>query len=182
MNILVINGHKYYPFAQGKLNSHIYNKIIEFCSPNNEINTTIIDNGYEIQQEVEKYLWSDIIIFQSPVNWYYIPWSFKKYIDEVYKAGAFYTASDKYGHGGNFTQKKYMLSLTAASSIYEFENTNGFFDFRDIDDIFIGFHKTHQYCGMQKLKTFIIYNVYHNLNIIQEENRIKEHIEKYVLK
>ena len=31
--------------------------------------------------------WADIVIMQFPVNWMGVPWSFKKYMDEVYTAG-----------------------------------------------------------------------------------------------
>ena len=45
MKIFVINGHKYYPFSQGKLNKTLFNKIIELVSPNNDVKTTVVENG-----------------------------------------------------------------------------------------------------------------------------------------
>lgn len=68
-------------------------------TPNNEVKTTIIEDGYDINQELEKFSWADIIIFQAPVNWFSIPWSFKKYLDEIYLHGIFYKGSYQYGEG-----------------------------------------------------------------------------------
>ncbi len=176
MKILVINGHKLYSYSPGNLNKFLFDLIIEICSKTHEIKNTIIETGYDIKEEINKYKWADIIIFQSPVNWYNVPWSFKKYIDDVYKAGEFYASSDKYGKGGKFVNKKYMLSLTCSASENEYINTDGFFNIRNIDDIFISFHKIHEYCAMQKLKTFVVYNVFHNLNIEQVKQDLIKHI------
>lgn len=49
MKFLVINGHKYYPFAQGRLNKTLFDKIIEIITPNNEVQTTIVEYGYEFR-------------------------------------------------------------------------------------------------------------------------------------
>lgn len=90
MKIFVINGHKYYPFSQGKLNKTLFNKIIELVSPSNDVKTTVVENGYKLNEEIDKYLWADIIIIQMPINWFSFPGLFKSYIDDVYKHGSFY--------------------------------------------------------------------------------------------
>ncbi|MCD7780682.1 MAG: NAD(P)H-dependent oxidoreductase [Candidatus Gastranaerophilales bacterium] len=182
MNIFLINGHKYYPFSKGNLNKFIFNKIIELCEINNEIKSTIIEYGYEVSKEIEKFIWADIIIYQTPVNWFSVPWSLKKYIDDVYKAGVFYKPADKYGRGGLFNNKKYMLSLTCSTKKEEYENTKGFFNIRTIDDIFINFHKSHEYCAMEKINTFAVYDIYNNLDINEVEKKLKKHLERYLTK
>ena len=180
MNIFIINAHKYYSYSKGELNKFIFNLIVDYFKPYNEVETTIIENGYDIKTEIEKYLRSDIIIFQTPVNWYNIPWSFKKYIDDVYTPGSFYKKSDKYGKGGMLLNKMYMLSLTSAASLDEYTNTEGFFNIRSIDDIFIGFHKIHEYCGMEKLKTFAVYNVLYDINIEKIKSDLISHLKQNV--
>ena len=45
MNILVINGHKYYPFSEGRLNRTLFEEIIAIVQPDNEVKTTIIENN-----------------------------------------------------------------------------------------------------------------------------------------
>lgn len=181
MNILIINGHKFYPYSKGLLNDFLFNLIRNYYINSHNIKTTVIENGYEVKEEIEKYKWSDVIFFQSPINWYSIPYSFKNYIDSVYQAGEFYTKSEKYGRGGKLINKKYMLSLTSAANENEYISTDGFFNMRSIDDIFINFHKTHEYCGMTKLKTFIVYDVFHNLEINKVEENLLNHLSNLLL-
>ena len=45
------------------------------------------DDGYDIQIEIEKFTWADIIIFQFPIFRMNLPYAFKKYVDEVYMTG-----------------------------------------------------------------------------------------------
>lgn len=73
MNIFVINGHNYNPFAQGRLNRALFNKIIEVLTPGNSLLTTTIEDGYEIQEEIEKFRGSDIVIYQMPIYWFSFP-------------------------------------------------------------------------------------------------------------
>lgn len=94
MNIFVLNGHKFYPFAQGKLNKTLFNEIIAILSVNNPIKTTVVEEGYNLDEEVEKFEWADAVIFQTPVNWFSFPAITKAYIDDVYRHGIFYGASE----------------------------------------------------------------------------------------
>ncbi|MCP3889482.1 MAG: NAD(P)H-dependent oxidoreductase, partial [Desulfobulbaceae bacterium] len=87
-NVLLINGHQAWEISPGKLNKSLINMAWEaFTTKGYEVQTTHIDETYDTEKEVEKILWADIIIFQTPVYWMSIPWGFKKYIDEVYMAG-----------------------------------------------------------------------------------------------
>lgn len=182
MNILVINAHKLYPYSPGKLNRFLFDTIVEYLSSCHNVNTTVIEDGYTIEEEIEKYKLSDVIIFQSPINWYNIPWSFKKYIDDIYKAGEFYVKAEKYGQGGKLLNKKYMLSLTCSAAEDEYISTDGFFNIRTIDDIFINFHKTHEYCGMRKLKTFVVYDVFRNIDTDKIKTDLLCHLKTYISK
>ncbi len=181
MNILVINGHKFYPFAQGKLNMTMFDEIIRLVSPNNEIKTTIVEQGYDVQEEIDKFLWANLIIFQTPVNWFSVPWLLKKYIDEVYQYGVFYQGSAGYGEGGLLTGKRYMYSLTWNSPCEAFQGSRGFFDGRDVDDIIIALHKLQEFCGMTKIKTFSIHDVVKNPNIEKFKQELDAHIKTNVL-
>lgn len=182
MNIFVINGHKYYPFSQGKLNRTLFNKIVELVTPGNQIKTTIIEEGYELDKEIDKFLWADIIIIQTPINWFSFPGTFKSYIDDVYKHGSFYGPSEEYGKGGLLKDKKYMYSLTWNSPCYAFSELGGFFDGRGMDEAIIAMHKLQQYCGMQKIETFSCNDVVKHPDIQLFLERLEKHINKYVLK
>jgi len=128
--VLLINAHQRYEgLAEGKLNQTMFDVIKEKMGSNgHEVKETHIEKGYDINEEVEKHLWADAIITQSPVYWFGTPWIYKKYIDEVFTSGLVQqslivddgrTRKDpgrQYGTGGKMHEKKFMLSLTWSSS------------------------------------------------------------------
>lgn len=181
MNIFVINGHKYYPFAQGRLNKTLFNKIVEVLKPYVNIETTIIEEGYELQEEIERFHRADIIIFQSPVYWYSVPALFKEYFDTVYTIGNFARPSDKYGFGGIFKDKKYMYSMTLGAPETAYTASENFFDERCPDEVFIGLHKIQQYCGIKKIKSFYVFNASRNPNIPEILTRLENHLKENIL-
>lgn len=124
--ILIINAHQVWEgFAPGKLNGSFVEMATEILTGKGyEVKTTKVnDQDYEIESEIEKHLWADYIIVQTPMYWMQTPWIFKKYMDEVYTSamqgqlcnGDGRTRSDaskQYGSGGTAQDKKYMLSIT----------------------------------------------------------------------
>lgn len=179
MNILVINGHKYYWYSTGRLNRLLFEEIVNTLSKNNEVKTTIVELGYEVDKEIEKYKWADVIIYQNPINWFGVPWILKKYFDEIFKKDIFFTSNSKYDSSGLFSNKRYMFSLTSVSKESDFTETDGFFDLRNIDDIYISQHKMHQFCGMKKMETFCAYDVMRNFHTERELDRLRFHLNKY---
>ncbi len=180
MKIFVLNGHKYYPFAQGKLNQTLFDKIVEVLGSGNEIKTTIVEQGYNVEDEIQKFLWADIIIFQTPINWFALPGTFKTYIDEIYRYGVFYGATDSYGKGGLLKGKKYMFSLTWNTPREEFGKTNGFFDGKKMDDVIVALHKTQEFCGLEKIPTFSVHDVVKNPDIPLFIKQLEEHITTHI--
>ncbi len=181
MNILIINGHKYYQYAQGRLNKTLFDQIVKTLSFSNELQTTIVEDGYVIDDEIEKFKWADLIIFQTPINWFSVPWLLKKYIDEVYSYGIFFGQSEEYGRGGLFKNKYYMYSLTWNTPCSAFNDSYGFFDGRDVDDVILAMHKLQEYCGLKRIKTFSVNDVVHHPNISEYLDKLKLHLEKYIL-
>ena len=84
--------------------------------------TSASDSDWDVQEEIDKFVWADDIIFQFPVYWFCVHWGMKKYIDEVYMigrgrifAGDGRTRSDaakQCGSGGLLAPRRYMLSTT----------------------------------------------------------------------
>ncbi len=181
MNFFVLNGHKYYPFAEGRLNKTLFDKIIEVVSPGNDVRTTIVEQGYDVDEEIEKFKWADVIIFQSPMNWFSIPWIFKKYFDDVYRYGVFYVGSASYGEGGLMKGKKYMFSITCNPSKEAFEQPNSFFEGKSADDMLLPLHKLQQYVGMQGIESFFCFDVVDNPNVPKCLNGIENHIKTHIL-
>ena len=87
-NIFIINAHEAYEFSKGTLNKSLVDRLQNLL-PNEdfEIKKTTMKDDYNIDEEIEKHQWADIVIVQTPVNWMGIPWSFKKYQDYVYSFG-----------------------------------------------------------------------------------------------
>jgi len=181
MKIFVINGHKYYSFSQGKLNKTMFDEIVGILGQNNEIKTTIVEQGYDVEDEIGKFLWADIIIMQTPINWYSFPGIFKTYIDETYRYGVFYGPSENYGRGGLLNGKKYMYSLTWNTPSDAFNVKGGFFDNKSVDDVIIAMHKLQEYCDLQQIATFSVFDVVKNTNIPLFKEQLKNHLNEYIL-
>jgi len=181
MNILVINGHKYYSYSEGKLNMTMFEEIVRLVKPEHNVKTTIVEKGYDVREETDKFLWADLIIFQTPVNWYSAPWLLKKYIDEVYQYGIFYTGSEKYGSGGLLKGKKYMYSLTWGTPLEAFNDPQGFLEGKNVDDIYIAMHKLQEFCALEQLPTFSVYGVIKNPDIDKFKNDLAKHIKEHVV-
>lgn len=122
-NVLIINAMKEFAHSKGALNLTLTNVAADFLRESgHQVKITTVDQGYDIESEIENYLWADTIIYQMPAWWMGEPWILKKYIDEVFTDGhgRLYqsdgrTRSDAtkgYGSGGLIQGKTYMLSVT----------------------------------------------------------------------
>jgi len=194
-NVLIINGHQRYEnIAEGNLTKDYINKAEEFLNNNNfSIKHSIVESNYNIQEEIEKFAWSDYIIVQYPVYWMGVPWITKKYIDEVFSAGANTVtyandgrsskdASKKYGSGGLMNGKKYMLSLTYNCPISEFSNKDGFFDGLSLDEANIATHKTFQFCGASAMESYSVHDIFKgDLNLENELVKFEETLKRNFL-
>ena len=186
-NILLVNGHQYWDSSPGKLNKSLIKLAGKILTQKGySVQTTHVDDPYVPKDEVEKFMWADFIIFQTPIYWFSIPGGFKRYIDEVYTAGYGVmfkddgrTRSDpdrKYGSGGLMQGKKYMLSTTWNAPLEAFEDKNQIFEGKDVDDVFFYFHKAQQFVGMEHMPAFACYDVLKNSNIEADFRRYEEHL------
>ena len=169
-NILIINGAKQFAHSNGELNdtlTELANKVL--CELGHTVQISRADSDYEIQAEIQKYVWADVVIYQMPGWWMGTPWTVKKYIDDIFTEGhgTLYAsdgrsrsdASKKYGSGGLIHDKKYMLSLTWNAPMEAFTEQDQFFHGVGVDGVYLPFHKANQFLGMQSLKTFIVNDV-----------------------
>ena len=127
------------------------------------------DGDYDIQAEVQNFLWADVIVWQMPGWWMGAPWTVKKYMDDVFTEGhgTLYAsdgrtrsdASKKYGSGGLLHGKKYMLSLTWNAPLDAFTDEDQFFHGVGVDGAYLPFHKANQFLALEPLPTFIVNDV-----------------------
>lgn len=63
MKIFLINGGKEFGPSGGRLNTTLQEQAREVLTPmGHEVRETVIDRGYDIEEEVEKLLWMDVVI------------------------------------------------------------------------------------------------------------------------
>ncbi|WP_299524726.1 NAD(P)H-dependent oxidoreductase [Winogradskyella sp.] len=193
-NIFIINGHEPYEFSKGQLNNSLVERL-KNALPNDhfEIKTTTMKDDYNIDEEIAKHQWADLIVVQMPVNWMATSWSFKKYQDYVYSFGmdgrlcagdgrTRQDAAKQYGTGGTLTGKKYMLSLTFNAPKDAFnDKSQWFFEGKSVDDLFWPTHLNFKFFGMKALPTFVSYDVLKNPDIENDFIRFDQHIKDHIL-
>lgn len=187
-NVLIINAHQLYKdISTGTLNNSIVEVMKNTLTDLGcEIKFTHIEKGYEIKEEVNKHLWADLIITQSPVYWFGSPWIYKKYIDEVFTEGMMqgsflsgdgrtrHDSNKQYGSGGKLHGKKYMLSLTWNAPHQAFNDKNqNLFQGKSVDDVFISNTSNYKFCGVDILPTFSFFDVMKEPNVLKTMNLLK---------
>ncbi|CZF81454.1 Modulator of drug activity B [Grimontia celer] len=188
MNILVINGHHYYPFSEGHLNKAMVNVASETLTALGHSVRLSSSEDYEVAEEIEKHQWADVVILQSPVNWMGVSWKMKKYMDEVYTAGMggelcagdgrHRDTDDQYGTGGTLSGKKYMLSLTYNAPKEAFDDEGQWLlQGKGVDDMFLPMHLNFRFFDMEALNTFACFDVMKNPDTENDKIRFKAHLE-----
>ena len=189
MNIFIINTHHYYPFSEGKLNAALVDIAREEAqAAGHQVQVTTMQDSYDVEEELAKHEWADVILLQVPVNWMGVPWSFKKYMDDVYTAGMSGRLCEgdgrhrdqpenHYGSGGTLGGKRYMLSLTFNAPEAAFNNPEQYlFQGRGVDDLFMPTHMNFRFFGMAPLETFVCYDVMKNPDTENDKLRFREHL------
>lgn len=185
--ILLLNGGKQFAHSDGRYNATLHDAAVAFLDRADcDIKTTFIDGGYDIEEEVQKFLWADVVIYQMPGWWMGAPWTVKKYLDEVFTAGhgSLYAndgrtradASQKYGSGGLIQSKQYLLSLTWNAPQQAFDDPSDFFEAKGVDAVYFPFHKANQFLGMRALPTFLCTDVMKQPNIERDVARYQQHL------
>lgn len=189
MNILILNGHQPYSFSEGRLTATLIGEAekILLAKGHKVRHSNVLD--YDVQTETEKHQWADAVIVQFPSNWMGLPWSAKKYMDDVFTAGmmGIFCQSDgrssqnptaNYGTGGLMGDKKYMLSVTFNAPRQAFDSPNEYlFQGKSLDDLLLPVHATYRFFAMQKLPTFACFDVVKNPRIEQDLLAWKKHVE-----
>lgn len=191
-NILIINAHHYYPFAEGRLNKTLVEIADELLTKKGHaVKIVHTDDEWDVDAELEKHQWADVVLLQSPVNWMMPPWTFKKYMDIVYTAGMRGAMSDgdgrhrespkeNYGEGGTLKGKKYMLSLTFNAPEESFNDPNEYlFQGKSVDDLWFPMHMNFRFFAMKALPTFACFDVMKNADPEKDFERFKAHLEEH---
>ncbi|MBV6654567.1 MAG: NAD(P)H-dependent oxidoreductase [Mameliella sp.] len=191
-HVFLINGHQKYPFSEGKLNAALLDRAASFFKSHDyELKTTTMEDNYEVEAEIEKWKWADLIFFQTPINWMGVSWSFKKYIDEVFSFGMMGEMSDgdgrtkeapkqNYGLGGKL-KGQYMMSVTANAPKEAFNNPEErFFAGISEDELLRPMHLNFKWFGFEPLPTFMAYDVMKNPEIANDFERFDTHLSTHL--
>ena len=191
-NVFIINAHEPWPFSEGRLNRTMAEKAAAHLQRKGyHVRTTTMQDEYEVEKEIEKHRWADTVILQTPCNWMGVPWTFKKYMDEVYTAGmdgrlcdgdgrSRQDESRQYGSGGTLNGKQYMLSLTYNAPREAFDDPDQeFFAGRGVDDLFLPMHLNFKFFGMTPLKTFACYDVLKNPDVENDFINFESHLDQH---
>lgn len=189
-HILVINAGMAFGHSNGELNKLLTQVAVETLTQlGHEVQETHIAQGYDTASEVKKILWADAVIYQFPGWWMGGPWILKKYMDDVFSAGAgsLYqndgrTRSDpskKYGSGGLIQGKKYMFCSTWNAPLEAFEDSGQFFEGKGIEAVLFPMHKANQFLGMQGMPSFMCNDVMKDGHLDADVARYKAHLASY---
>ncbi|CAG4882734.1 NAD(P)H oxidoreductase YRKL / Flavodoxin 2 [Georgfuchsia toluolica] len=110
----------------------------------------------DIQMELDKLLWADLVIFNFPIYWFSMPAILKGWIDRVFVSGVVYGGKRFYDRGG-LAGKKAMLAITIGGQPHMLVRGGVHGALQDmLRPILRG---TLAYSGMNVLPPFVAYHV-----------------------
>jgi modulator of drug activity B len=189
MNVLIINAHLNYPnWSEGTLNKSMVDVAkAHFVKNDHQVIVTHIENGYSPEDEVQKHVQADLVILQTPINWFGAPWIYKKYVDEVFNAGLHSktlldndgrTRKDptrQYGTGGHMHGKKFMVAATWNAPEEAFDNKSGvLFGGKNTDDLLLHITSNYKFIGFDILSDYGVFDIF------KENADISESLKSYI--
>jgi len=191
-HILIINAGQSFAHSSGRFNKTVTENTIAFFEKFDsvEIKVTHIADGYDHDEEVQKFVWADYIIYHTPMWWFQVPNAFKKYIDEVFTAGhrtCIYHSDGRrsenpdinYGTGGMLQGRKYMVTSSWNAPKTAFTLPGEFFNQTSVDDgPLFGFHRMNAFASLEKLESFHFHDVEKNADILRDMEAYQKHLDK----
>lgn len=192
--IFVINGGQHFAHSGGKFNKTITEADSTFFTVEKgfELQLTDINNPYNLEEEIEKFVWADVVIYHTPVWWFGLPYKFKEYLDLVltagHRKGIYYSDGRKnenpeinYGTGGSLQGRKYLLTTSWNAPETAFTLPDEFFKQHSVDEgVMFGFHRMNAFIGMEKMDSFHFHDLEKNGSVERIENYVnkyQEHLE-----
>jgi len=190
--IFIINGGQKFGHSGGKFNETISQETLNFFknNPNFEVKLTDINQDYDPAEEVQKFVWADVIIYHTPIWWFQVPHDFKKYIDVVFTEGhatGIYNSDGRssqnpainYGTGGMLHGRKYMLTTSWNAPKEAFTLPGEFFSQKSVDEgPLFGFHRMNAFTGMTPLESMHFHDIEKNADVARDLKLYNEHLSK----
>lgn len=193
--IFIINGGQKFGHSGGRFNETISKETLEFFKNNSnfEVKITDINNNYNPLEEVNKFVWADVIIYHTPIWWFQLPHGFKKYIDEVFTEGhakRIYHSDGRssknpainYGTGGMLHGRKYLVTTSWNAPKEAFTLPREFFNEKSVDDgPLFGFHRMNAFTGMTQMESMHFHDIEKNADVPRDLELYKTHLTKLFL-
>lgn len=195
--IFIINAGQNFAHSGGKLNYTITDWDRGFFTMDNgfELQVTNLSDGYDIETEVDKFLWADVVIYHFAAWWMNMPYTLKQYLDNVltagHRKGMYYSDGRKsdnpkrnYGKGGLMQGRTYMVTTTWNAPEEAFSIPDEFFMGRSVDDgVLFGFHRMNAFLGMDApISSFHFHDVEKNISEERVETFRKSYLDHLKIK
>ena len=196
MKILIINAHLNYPnWSEGTLNkAMVENATSFFTELGHEVVETNIEQGYDPESEVQKHVDADMVLLQTPINWFRAPWIYKKYVDEVFNVGLHSkiflnndgrTRKDpgrQYGTGGHMQGKTLMIAATWNAPKEAFNNPDGIlFGGKTREDLLLNITSNYKFVGYDILPDYGVFDIFKdNADIVGDLEGYVRHLESHI--
>lgn len=190
---MLINTHLTYPnWTEGTLNNSFIQKAKAFFEEKDfKIIETTVQESYEPDKEVQKHLEADIVILQTPVNWFGTPWIYKRYVDEVFNSALHSQkflsgdgrtrddATKQYGTGGKMQGKKFMICATFNAPAQSFENpSESLMQGKTTTDLFLNITSNYKFCGYDILPGYNCFDIFKDGDIAKDLENYPTHLAK----
>lgn len=197
--IFVINGAQSFDgFDGGTFNEALVDVDREIFTQENGflLKVTKVAEDYRIENEIEKYVWADVIIYHFPVWWFGLPHRFKQYVDNIFMArnrkDMFYkdghnkgNLGSSYSTNGKLHGRRYLVTTSWNAPETPFILPGEFFLEANEDAVVLfDFHRTNAFLGLERFNSIHFHDLgknetterlenYKNLYLIHLQNTIE---------
>jgi len=175
MKVHIVDAHLTYPnWSEGTLNRAMVEKATtHLIGHGHTVTQTRIEQSYDPELEVRRHLDAELVILQTPINWFGAPWIYKRYIDDVFNAGLHSkefldndgrTRSDptrQYGTGGHLHGRGFFVATTSNAPADTFSNAGSvLFEGKSMDDLLLAITASYKFVGYTVLGHYGIYDIF----------------------
>jgi modulator of drug activity B len=192
-SIHIINAHLTYAgWSEGGLNRALTDRArSHLLEQGHHVTVTAIEDSYDPEREVEHHLGADLVVLQTPINWFGAPWIYKRYIDEVFNAGSHSkvfldndgrTRSDpsrQYGTGGHMQGRGFLVSATWNAPEEAFDNPDSvLLGGKGVDDVLLSITSSYRFVGYRILEHYGVHDIFRDGDVAAGIDALGPHLDR----
>ncbi len=174
-SVLIVNAHLTYPnWSEGGLNRTLTEAAeAHLRERGHRVHVTCVEEPYDADAEVQRHLDADLVMLQTPINWFGAPWIHKRYVDDVFNAGLHskkLVESDgrsrtdptrQYGTGGRMQGRGFFVSATWNAPATIFDDRDGYLlGGKGVDDVLLSISSAYRFAGYDILEHYGVYDIF----------------------